>query len=118
MSKIYSIHTLELRDGVTPAEFEAFVHDELPAVVAWTGWTFSLLKGNRGERTGKYLLLAEVCDIRTRDKYFAEDDHITTASLKHAERFPDTMEIIDKFHTYVNGFGDIYTDYSVLEVIR
>ncbi len=118
MSKVYSIHTLELLPGVTPREFEDFVHYELPAMVAWQGWTFTILKGNRGERTGKYLLLGEVKDLYTRDHYFADENKVTTADLKHAERFPYTMELVDKFHTLVNGFGDIYTDYTILETIR
>lgn len=117
MSKIYSIHTLELLPGVTPKEFEDFVHYELPAMVAWNGWKFTLLKGDRGERRGKYLLLAEVKDSYTRDRYFADGDRITVATQKHAERFPDTLELVDKFHTMVNGFGDIYTDYTVMETI-
>jgi len=118
MSTVYSIHTLKLLRGVSPKTFEEFVHNELPAIVPWQGWQFALLKSTRGECHTDYLIMGKAQDLYTRDRYFAEGDEVTLASLRHAEHFPNTMDIIDEFHTLVNGFGDIYTDYTILRQMK
>ena len=62
MAKLYCLHEIELRPGVSPAEFEK-VAAEVNESANYEGWTAHLLKGERGERNGKYLFLYEIESI-------------------------------------------------------
>jgi hypothetical protein len=68
MAKVYGLHEIELRPGADPAAFEQLVASaaELENL---EGWTSYLLKGERGERKGKYMLLFEIESLAARDRY-------------------------------------------------
>jgi hypothetical protein len=51
------LHEIELRPGADPAEFER-VTAEVVSLPMYEGWTSRLLKGARGVRAGKYLLVS------------------------------------------------------------
>jgi hypothetical protein len=73
MAGVLGVHTLELQEGVQAADFEKFVIEEyFPAlpVSRIDGVTMSLLKGERGDRAGKYLLIFEIDNLVLRDRYF------------------------------------------------
>jgi hypothetical protein len=68
MGRIFGLHRIELRPGVDAAEFERFATRSLAETPTLPGWRFALLKGDRGEQEGKYLVLAEVESIEARDR--------------------------------------------------
>ena len=101
----------ELRPGADPAEFEKLV--SAPVVGEYEGWTVHLLKGERGERKGKYLVLVEIESIAARDRYSpapntasAEADPINARNAAYWERW-------HKLATQP-GNDTVYTDYVVV----
>ena len=77
MPKVYGIHTVELRPGVEPGEFEAFALGKfLPALNSLNaaGCEFHLLRADRGVREGKYIFMMIFNSIETRNRYFPRVD--------------------------------------------
>ena len=68
MGKIYGLHSLELRPGVTGEEFERFLAGSLEQLPTLPGWRIALLKGERGDQVGQYLALVEVDSIEARNR--------------------------------------------------
>ena len=66
MGKIYGLHTLELRPGVTGEDFERFVESNIEQWPALPGWRLALLKGDRGDQVGQYVSLVEIDSIEAR----------------------------------------------------
>ena len=59
MDRVYGVRELELKPGVSEAEFERFVREEWAAALPLRGLHMRVLKGQGGARTGKYLWLWE-----------------------------------------------------------
>ncbi|GAA1998121.1 hypothetical protein [Microbacterium pumilum] len=68
MGKIYGLHSLELRPGVTGEDFERFLTSSIAQLPRMPGWRVALLKGDRGDQVGQYLALVEVDSIEARDR--------------------------------------------------
>jgi hypothetical protein len=73
MTRLFGVHLVELREGVSAAEFEEFLRTEWkPAPIP--GIKTSFVKGERGEQAGRYLvgtyLYVSECDTATRDRYW------------------------------------------------
>jgi hypothetical protein len=66
-SKIYNLICFDLLPGVTEADFEAFVADPGRQPYVPPGFTWRVLKGDRGERKGRYAFLMEIDSIETRN---------------------------------------------------
>jgi len=113
MSKVLGMHKLELKSGVDEREFEDFVCNQLiPVYRAIPGQTIHLLKGDRGERNGKYMVLIELESVERRDYIypaeggFAEDVQ---------QLVGDVDPLFDKLATYVESFPDeTVTDYVIV----
>lgn len=73
MPKVVSTQLIELRPGVTDEAFERFVREEVYPMPQIPGWNEYLVKGNRGERNGKYMWFIEIESVETRDRYFPDD---------------------------------------------
>src|SRR5258708_1448380 len=58
---VLSMREFELKPGIKPEAFENFVRDELAAAVAQgkIGMKMHVMKGDRGERKGRYVLVWE-----------------------------------------------------------
>jgi predicted ester cyclase len=59
MAKVYSLHSIALKAGASGSDFEHFFRKEVEPVPGPSGLTMRLLKGDRGDREGKYLLMFE-----------------------------------------------------------
>jgi hypothetical protein len=69
MAKVLEIHTFDLKPGTDEKIFEEFVmRDLFPIYRKVPGQDVHLLKGDRGERAGKYLMLVEVESVERRDQ--------------------------------------------------
>ncbi len=68
MARLVSIHEIELIDGADAVEFERLVAEGAPQLPV--GWKSRLLRGDRGERAGKYAILYEIDSPEARDRYF------------------------------------------------
>jgi hypothetical protein len=72
MAKVFGIHAFEPLPGVLEEEFEKFILEQ--ARPALTGGSMDvemyLLKGDKGERVGKYLVLLAMDSVETRNRIY------------------------------------------------
>ena len=68
MSKVLSLHEVELRPDAGEHEFQRVVFDELTPFYRSMGWKVRLAKGDRGARDGKYMLIFEIPNPAQRDR--------------------------------------------------
>lgn len=113
MAKTYSLHDCELRPGVDPAEFERVFREEVAPAPSLAGFRASLLKGDRGARDGKFLVLMEMEDEGTRDRWFPAPDERSEEFRRFMEQHPDTAAAWDKVISLTLQ-PDTYTDYVVV----
>src|SRR5262245_9239290 len=114
MAKVYGIHALELKPGVDGQAFERYFTRELsPILQQIAGQDMRLLKGDRGSRTGRYLLLIAIDSVARRDQLFptpggesGEMDRLFAAHSAVTSRLDDFVVAIP---------APDYTDYIVVE---
>src|SRR4029453_6827012 len=89
MPTVYGLHEIELQPGVEPDEYERFFAEELALSPELPGWKVHLLKGERGARAGKFLVLLEIESLEARDRYFPspgeESEEFTRFFQEHPE---------------------------------
>lgn len=113
MAKVLGMHTLELKPGCDPKEFEEFMRSEaLPVYRKVPGQTGHLLKGDRGERAGKYLLLVELESPERRDQIYPTEGGVADDVQ---QLMGDTQPLLDRLYVFVENFPDPkYTDYEMV----
>jgi len=107
---VISVREFELRSGVKAEEFEKYAREELTRALsqAKTGTRFRILKGDRGDRKGAYLLIWEFESVAARNEFFPkEGGGASPACQQQWKRIKLAME---KFGTYVKEKHS-YTDY-------
>jgi hypothetical protein len=115
MAKVFGIHEIELHSGVKPEDFERFVIEEVNPGPQLPGVVGHLLKGDRGDRESKYLVMLEFESIESRDRFFPTPDQVSEEAQPYLE---STRTIREKWATLATVVGtteDIYTDYAVVE---
>jgi hypothetical protein len=112
MSKVYSLHMIALKAGASGPDFERFFREEIGPVPGPGGFTMRLLKGDRGDREGKYLLMFEVESVERRNQLFPE------AGPAARQMSPELMQwmgaagpTLARWNEYATPFDAIYTDY-------
>ncbi len=113
MAKVFGLHTLELKTGVDEKEFEAFITQEVtPLYQRVPGQIAYLMKGDRGERSGKYLIVIELESPQTRDQIYPSKGDSWGLSEEAEHVLADTEPIWEKLSTFVVDFPDAhFTDY-------
>jgi hypothetical protein len=112
MAKVFGVHPFSLKYGVKPEDFERFVKEEVPQLPALEGVTLYILKGDRGDRGGKYLMLIETESVELRDRYWPTPDTISDEANK-------LLIALGRWGNLVMGPGSpISTDYVVIEQSR
>jgi hypothetical protein len=109
-SPVLSVREFELRSGVKPEEFETYVRQELTHALSEskTGAHFRVLKGDRGDRKGGYILIWEFESIAARNEFFPrEGGGASPACQQQWKRIKLAME---KFSIYAKEKHS-YTDY-------
>ena len=117
MAKVFGIHEVELRPGVSEADFEKYVTEGLYAVPQYPGWTSYLLKGDRGVRTGKYLWIFEIESVEARDRFAPAPDVDSEVAQEFQRQHPETITMFEKWATFTvpgTGPNHIFTDYVVV----
>ncbi len=111
MSKVFGMHMIALHPGVKAEDFEKFILDEVYPVPNLEGWKFYLLKGDRGDREGKYLGMWEFESVEARDRSFPSTGEMS----KEAQQFIEAQAAVnEKWATFTTPLDDIYTDYVVV----
>jgi hypothetical protein len=115
MPKVFGLHVMELPPGVEPEEYERFFADEIVPMPKLPGWKTSLLKGERGARTGKYLVLHEIESLEARDRYFPRPGDASEEFTRFLEQSPAAAVALEKWLKYgLDSENDITTDYVVV----
>lgn len=112
MAKVYGMHRLALLPGVKGEDFEQFFREAASQIPAVQGWRWYLLKGDKGDREGKYLLLAEIESVETRDRYAPPSGDVPPETQQW---FQDAAKVFEQWRTFASGPTDpTFTDYVVV----
>ena len=111
MSKAFGMHMIALKPGVKAEDFEKFVAEEVYPLPSLEGIESYLLKGDRGDREGKYLVVYEFESVEVRDRYFPSPGEI---SKETQQVFESWAAVFEKWQTFATPLDVIYTDYIVV----
>ncbi len=124
VAKIYGMHPIRLHPGVDGAEFERFFTEEFARVVAaesgaeTAGWKAHLLKGDKGDRVGQYMLMVEIESEEARGD--AHDQTSEEIAAEEANASEEWRSVMAKWRTFTpNWLGEntVYTDYVVVGTV-
>jgi hypothetical protein len=111
MSKVFGMHMIALLPGVKAEDFENFVLEEVYPVLNLEVWNYYLLKGDRGDREGKYLWMIEVESVEARDRFFPSPGEMS----KEVQQFIEAQAaVFEKWATFATPIDVISTDYVVV----
>jgi len=122
VAKVFGMHMIVLHPGVEEEDFEKFMTEVVPKMAPWEGWKYYLLKGDRGDREGKYLWMVEISGVEARDRFMpshnvsSEEARQREESLSEEEK-KRQKEMFEKYATFtpsIVGDNTIYTDYVVI----
>jgi hypothetical protein len=117
MAKVFSIHEIELKPGVTEEEFEHFLTTEyrVGAAPLPAGWSVVFMKGNRGKRDSKYVIAYEVASVEERDRYFPKSGEPSAEFEQWVQQWTADQQAVDhKLNAFSTGQGEMFTDYTVI----
>jgi hypothetical protein len=119
MGKVYGIHEIELHPGVSEESFVKFFNQEFAKSYAEFGWHLMLLKGDRGQREGKYAVLFELESREARDRLVPAHNVMSEEAKRWVAEHQELADHMDKkwasFSPTDMGAHPEYTDYLVLE---
>ena len=112
MAKVFGMHMIALLPGVKAEDFEKFVTEEFHQVPSLEGMKYYLLKGDRGDREGKYLWMAEVESVEARDRLFPSPGEM---SEEVQQSIAALTPMFEKWATFATPMDIITTDYVVVD---
>jgi hypothetical protein len=116
MPKLFGVHPITLKEGVTAAQFEEFLRTDwrpfgLPGVRDY------VVKGERGTDAGSYLRVLET-DLTTRNRYWPAPGETTsefTALWEALRNTPEQRRSSERWSTFAMGApSPDYTDWVVV----
>lgn len=107
MAKVFAVVPLELKPGVKEQDFIKFFVEEYAPFGTRIGWKGTVLKADRGERSGKLAVIWEMPSVENRDRVAPTPDQITEEGKRLLG--PGFDEASSKLDTYVIGWPS--TDY-------
>lgn len=113
MSRVLGVHEIELKPGTDPEGFERTAA-EIVSSAQPEGWRTLVLKGDRGPRSGKYLMIFEIDSLEARDRLYPEEGH---ANQEEDERFdrehPESAAAWERLSAMIVDLN-VATDYVVI----
>jgi hypothetical protein len=97
MSKVFGMHEIELQPVAEPEEYERVSAEEIASSFTLRGWKTHLLKGERGTRDGKYLVLLEIESLEARDRYFPRQGGESEEFTRFLEQHPEAAAAFEKW---------------------
>ncbi len=115
MAKVLGIHELELKSGASGDKFERFFREEVLSGPSLPGVRLQLLKGERGVREGKYLVITEIDSQAVRDQHFPLDGEASAEAQAYWSS-AEVQHIWDQWGNLATQPGDTatWTDYVVV----
>ncbi|BBP77057.1 hypothetical protein PHLH7_31610 [Pseudomonas sp. Ost2] len=115
---VFSLYyiAIDTEAGVTAQQFETFVRHKGVHIPSYPGWSWTLLRGLRGERAGQYLMLFEIASAEQRDRYQAADGNKTELARQFWREHPEAADILGEWKRYgtFSELPTLYTDYQLL----
>ncbi len=108
MAKVFGIHEVELRPGVTAEQFEQFIADTASQWPQFEGFTTYVAKGDRGAHVGKYIFVFEIESTKARDRYYPAPDVPSEEAQRASEGSAAMFEKLDSL------CSSTFTDYVAL----
>jgi hypothetical protein len=112
MSKVYAFHMVALKAGASGPDFERYFREGIASGSKLSGMTMRLLKGDRGDREGKYLVMFEFESVERRNQLFPEAG---PAARQMSDEFMQWMSAagpaLAKWDEFATSTDVIYTDY-------
>jgi hypothetical protein len=96
MPKVFGLHEIELRPEADPAEYERYFAEAVATQPMLQGWTVKLLRGDRGPRTGKFLVLYEIESVEARDRYFPNEGQPSEEFTRFIDQHPERAAVWQK----------------------
>lgn len=107
MANVFAIHTMELREGLSEEDFEKLFLEKLVQVWSKAGMKGRILKGDRGQRKGKYAVILEM-SIEVRNRIFPVEGGEN--SEESAQLLgPEWDAVLQKMDTFTVDWN--FTDY-------
>ena len=109
MAKVFGMHMIALHPGVKAEDFEKFVVAEMyPIFEASLDMKVYLLRGDRGDREGRYLVMTEFSSVEARDRQYPAPGEM---SKEIQQIFAAQAALLEKWNSFATPFNVIYTDY-------
>jgi hypothetical protein len=110
---VVSVREFELKPGIKVEDFEAFARRELSEAQTRgnPGLRMHILRGDRGEHKGRYVLVWEFDSVAARDQCFPKEGAGSSAAFR--ETWSRIRVMLGKFASYVREKGS-YTDYVLV----
>ena len=111
MAKVLGMHMFALKPGMKAEDFEKFVIEEVYPVPWPEGVKGYLVKGDRGDREGRYLWVMELESVELRDRHFPSSGEM---SEEIQRSFESQATVLEKWETFATPIDAVYTDYVVV----
>ena len=112
MAKVYSLHMIALKAGANGEDFERYFREEFLAGPPLPGMKWRLLRGDRGDRAGKYLLMIEVESTSRRSYLFPVPGPSAPEAADELMQWVGAMgSVLARWDQYATPFDMIFTDY-------
>jgi hypothetical protein len=95
MGKVVRVSELDLADGIDSDSFEQFALQEYLPTLATLGMTVSLLRGDRGERDRRFLIVEEFASVEHRNSLFPGSE---TPSLEVARWIETHQDLVRRWN--------------------
>jgi hypothetical protein len=113
MARVVGVHEIELKPGTDPEAFERAAAEVVSSAEP-EGWRTVVLKGDRGPRSGKYLMIFEIDSPEARDRFYPEEGR---ANQDEIDRFdqahPESAAAFDRLFAMIVDL-EVATDYVVI----
>lgn len=118
MAKVFGIHEIEVNAGLDEKTLKKLFKEFAEAFVEQSGWKMILLKGDRGQRAGKYAVIYEIKSVEERDRFSPAHNTMSKEVVQWFEEHKEIAEALMKKWAAISptdtGSHEEYTDYIVL----
>jgi hypothetical protein len=111
--RVMALREVTLKNGASAQEFEKYFSEVYARTMAERipGLQVYLLRGERGERQGKYVMVYELDSLARRNEYWPQPDVASERITQLTQNMPQF-----EFDKHLEaGSGNAYTDYLVLK---
>ncbi|MHC4621334.1 MAG: hypothetical protein ACYTEQ_26630 [Planctomycetota bacterium] len=112
MSKVLSMRKVALQPGVKAEDYEKFVVEDVYPLPWPKGMKVYLLRGDRGDREDRYLVMYEFESVEARNRLFPSED--SQEDSKEWQEFMQAHKAVWEKGAPLAIGGGIYTDYVVI----